>query len=238
MFLNILLQPFGHGHNAVVLLEQRQHRDLDRRQIFIEPHDHSGLFLDRLFVIRIDEKRQSRAIHAARRLNDIRIKFFVGDLVLIHQFLAGELGVLFKIIIRAVGNTFQFRPAERKQIFHVGTAGGVMRQLILGVLTQTQTVLTQAHIQIPLVPRPDPFFVTFWRLRGQAKIFDFHLLEFTRAESKIAGGDFVAERFADLGDAKRKFTVGAVNDILKVDEYALRGFGTHINHVTGALHRA
>ena len=42
------------------------------------------------------------------------------------------------------------------------------------------------------------FFEPFFILIGRDKILHFHLFEFTGAEDKIAGGDLIAERLADL----------------------------------------
>ena len=57
-----------------------------------------------------------------------------------------------------------------------------------------------------------------------------HLFEFAGAEDEIAGGDFVAEGFADLGDTERHFLAGGPHDVEEVDIDALRGFGTHVDN--------
>ena len=59
-----------------------------------------------------------------------------------------------------------------------------------------------------------------------AEELDLHLLEFARAEGEIPRRDFVAETLADLGDAERDPHARAVEDVLEVDENALRGFRT------------
>lgn len=69
------------------------------------------------------------------------------------------------------------------------------------------------------------------RIFGLAKILDFHLLEFARAKRKVAGRDFIAERFADLRDAERQFFARRIQHIREIDEDALRGFGAQIRDV-------
>jgi hypothetical protein len=57
-----------------------------------------------------------------------------------------------------------------------------------------------------------------------AEELDFHLLELARAEREVARRDLVAETLADLRDAERHADARAVDDVLEVDEDALRRF--------------
>src|SRR5262249_1312985 len=66
----------------------------------------------------------------------------------------------------------------------------------------------------------------------------FHLLELAGAENEVFGGDFVAERFADLGDAKRKLDALRIDEVLEVRENSLRRLGTEKHGTGGVLDRA
>ena len=59
-----------------------------------------------------------------------------------------------------------------------------------------------------------------------AEELDLHLLELARAEGEVARRDLVAEALAHLGDAERHVDAAAVDDVLEVDEDALRRLGT------------
>ena len=61
-----------------------------------------------------------------------------------------------------------------------------------------------------------------------AEPFHLHLLELAGAEDEVSRRHFVAEALADLGDAEGHFDAGGVDDVLKVQEDALRGFGAKI----------
>ena len=64
---------------------------------------------------------------------------------------------------------------------------------------------------------------------GFDEVLHLHLLELARAKDEVTGRDFVAKRFADLCDAERQFATAGVQHVKKIDEDALRGFGTKIN---------
>src|SRR5476651_1998297 len=67
--------------------------------------------------------------------------------------------------------------------------------------------------------------------------FQFHLLEFARAEGEIARRDFVAKRLADLRDAERHFLPRRFQNIFELRENRLRGFGTEISNAVIAFNR-
>ena len=64
---------------------------------------------------------------------------------------------------------------------------------------------------------------------GLAEKLEFHLLEFTYTEYKIAGGYLVAEAFAYLTYAEGKLFAGCALYVLEIDKYALCGLGTKIH---------
>ena len=67
---------------------------------------------------------------------------------------------------------------------------------------------------------------------------DFHLLELAGAEGVVAGGDFVAEGLALLGDAEGDLDAGGVDDVAEVGEDALGGFGAEVDLAGFVLHGA
>src|SRR5712692_12007482 len=81
----------------------------------------------------------------------------------------------------------------------------------------------------PLAARVDPFLMCFFVFAGPHEIFHLHMLELARAKDEVAGRDFVAKRLADLRHAERQFAPAGVQNIEKVYEDALRGFGTEIS---------
>src|SRR6516164_5086064 len=72
---------------------------------------------------------------------------------------------------------------------------------------------------------------------GHDKEFDLHLFEFPDTEDEILGCDFIAISLPDLRDPEWKLPVRGIEDILKVDENALRRFGPKISLVLVVLDR-
>src|ERR1035437_6316941 len=103
-----------------------------------------------------------------------------------------------------------------------------MRKLFFCMLANVNLVFRQAYFQTPVhadfFPNVELLFPVFWI----DEVFDFHLLEFARAEKEIAWGDLIAESFADLSHAKRQFWMEGVHDILEIDKHALSCFRTEI----------
>ncbi len=64
-----------------------------------------------------------------------------------------------------------------------------------------------------------------------------HLLEFARAEDEVPGGDLVAERLADLGDAERHLLPRRLLDVEEVHIDALRRLRPQVHHRRAVLHR-
>ena len=65
-----------------------------------------------------------------------------------------------------------------------------------------------------------------------------HLLELARAEEEVARRDLVAERLADLRDAERRLAARDLEDVLEVDEDALRRLRPQIGDRARVLERA
>ena len=70
------------------------------------------------------------------------------------------------------------------------------------------------------------------------EILELHLLELARAEGEVPRVDLVAERFADLADAKRHPLTRHLQRVLELHEDRLRRLRPEIRDVVSALHRA
>ena len=68
------------------------------------------------------------------------------------------------------------------------------------------------------------------------EVLDLHLLELAHPEDEVARGDLVAKRLADLGDAEGQAAAGGVDDVLEVDEDALRRLGAQVGVALLVLH--
>src|SRR5690349_10461874 len=101
----------------------------------METQNNAGRVIDGLFMIGIDEECERCAVASAGRFNDVRIKGLVGHRVFVLEIFARELGVLFEIVISAVGNAFELGPSERELVFHVGASGSIMREFLVAVLS-------------------------------------------------------------------------------------------------------
>ena len=106
------------------------------------------------------------------------------------------------------------------------------------MVAQAQAVLFDAQRKQPLLAERTPVVEPLQVLAGLAEEFQLHLLKFADTEDEVAGGDFVAEGFANLRDARRKLLARGAHDVGEVDEDALRGFGTQVNLILRRFHHA
>src|SRR5919108_1834653 len=118
--------------------------------------NHPLLSAHLFFVVCIDEKCEGCSISARGRLDHIRNDFLFALLVEIFQSLAAKLRVLFEVEVRTIRNPFQFAPAHRKEILNVGSALGVVRQLVFLMLAQTKVLCAHAVLWIPSEALVDP----------------------------------------------------------------------------------
>src|SRR5438105_15291346 len=125
--------------------------------------------------------------------------------------------------------TFFLFTFGEEAILNIDGALGIVRQLFFRLFVQAQVFFRDANALKPLMTSIDPFLMCLFVLARSHKVFHFHLLELARAENEIAGRDFVAKRFADLRNAKRKLAPAGVQVVEKAYEYALGGSGTEID---------
>src|SRR5215510_13484884 len=105
-----------------------------------------------------------------------------------------------------------------------------MCQLFARLLVLPNVFLPHPKRQVPVVASLDPPLMPLLVInlaglenrRRLDEVFDLHLLEFASPKDKIARGNLVPKRFADLRYPKRQLLVCSILDVLEIDEYTLR----------------
>ena len=160
-------------------------------------------------------------------------------------------------------SSFLRAEGELEQDVHTGP--GVVRQLLLLLPVFDQRVAAQADALVPLDALLDPVLVPelpapiglrvegcglrvgqardraghfLHHLVGADEELQFHLLELARAEGEVARVDLVAERLADLANAKRHPLARDIQHVLELDEDGLRRFGAQVGRCFRAFDRA
>src|SRR5713226_9029510 len=106
------------------------------------------------------------------------------------------------------------------------------------MLPLAQLALAQSVLEVPVEALVDPVAVPALRLRGRDEVLHLHLLEFPDAEEEVARRDLVPERLADLRDAERRRAPRELEDVLEVDEDALRRLRPQVRGRALVLERA
>ena len=90
-------------------------------------------------------------------------------------------------------------------------------------------------LDVPALALFEPVLEPIGRVRGRHEELHLHLLELPRTEDEVAGRDLVAEGLADLRDPERRFLARELQDVLEVDEDALRRLGSQVDGRAGLL---
>src|SRR5215475_5918057 len=199
---------------------------------------HHPLFSPDLFlVISVHQESESRTIRSRRGLDDIGNDLLLGLFVEILKRLAAKLGVLFEIIVGAIGDSLKLAPAHGEKILDVDASFGIVGQFVRFMLALPNVLRSYAVALVPCKALHDPLLMPcFVRPRHTEKL-DLHLLELTGAERKIARRDLISKRLTDLGDSERQFLPRSLKDIVEVDKDSLSGFRPEINFDCRFLHR-
>src|SRR5699024_12389863 len=88
-------------------------------------------------------------------------------------------------------------------VLSIDGALGVVRQLLLGVLVQTQVLRLNARVDVPLQASINPVLVPLFVLTRLDEELHLHLLELTSTENEVTWGDLVTERLTDVRDTER-----------------------------------
>ena len=157
------------------------------------------------------QRGQGATVSTGARLNYVREIALVALVIKIAQLvpLAAMGGMLAQVIVGPMGHAFQFPVAgrgKRETVLDITRARslfGIVRQFVLVVLPQRQVLSRQPDGLPPAKTGVAPVLIPFRGLPRMNEELDFHLLELTRPERKIARRDLVAERFTDLRNPKR-----------------------------------
>ena len=136
--LEVVLDPVAQLDDLGPLLEQRQDRDLVRREVRMERQRDTRLAADLLLAIGVDEEREGGPVGAGGGLDDPRDDVLVGRLVEVLELLARCLGVARQVEVAPVVDALELLPAEREAVFDVDRLLGVVGQLVGRVLAQAQ----------------------------------------------------------------------------------------------------
>ena len=164
-------------------------------------------------------------------------KLFFCFLIKILQRLAAGFLVLFEVVIGAVGDSLKFLGAEGERVEEVIGALGVESAIFLGNVENRDFISGNADGFVPRQAILQPLIEPFFAFRWANKELDLHLFEFTGAKGEISGVDLVSKGFSDLGDSKREFFARNLENILKLDEHGLCGFGAEVGQVAFILDR-
>ena len=102
------------------------------------------------------------------------------------------------------------------------------------MLAEFEIFFAHTQLLIPVDALINPVFKPLVLGARFDEIFDFHLFEFPVAEDKVAGGNLIAERLTDLGNAEGQLLAGGIDHVLEIDEHTLGSFRPQID--CGRLH--
>src|SRR6185436_9537062 len=193
-----------------VLVDEREDGRLERRDRRLEfENDARFAALRRFFAahfffaVRVTQHYERGAIGAGRRLDDVREKPLVRLGIEVLELLARVLLMVRQIEVGPVVDPLELVPAERELVLDVVGVLGVMRELVFAMLMPAQLLGPDAERLDPFHPLRAPELEPLVLAARLDEELHLHLLEFTGAENEIAGGNFVAERFAHLRDPER-----------------------------------
>src|SRR5207249_6404959 len=101
------LELAGRRDDRVPLLQEREHRDLDRGEVRMEAQQDPLLTAHLLLAVGVHEKRQHRPVRAGRGLDDVGHDVCLPLLVEVGQRLAARLAVLLEVEVGTVGDALR-----------------------------------------------------------------------------------------------------------------------------------
>ena len=147
--------------------------------------------------------------------------------------------MLCEVEVAAVRDPLELRPADRIEVFEIARGARVVRQLLGGVLADTQVAFAKPVALVPAHALVDPEAVPLVRLCRWDEVLHLHLLELQHAEEEVPGRDLVPEGLAaDVRDPERWLSTGELRDVLEVDEDPLCRLGSQVGLRACLLHRA
>ena len=222
------------GRGQAGVAGEWQDGDLDGGEFGVELEQGAGFGLaggggDFFFGVGVNEEGHDGAVNAGGGFDDVWGYMLAAFLVEVGEVLAAGVGVGLEVEVGSVGDALDFAPAPGVEVFEVVGCLGVVGEFVGAVPPDADAVGVDAEAGVPVHAVFNPAVVGFFVLAGHDEVFDFHRLELAGSEDEVAGGDFVSERLAYLGDAEGEALSGGGEDVVEVDEDALGGFGSEID---------
>ena len=189
----------------------------------MEPEDGARAVGHDLLGVGVHQEREEGAVYAGGRLDHVRDVALSARRVDPFEPRPGGLGVRAQVVVAAVCDSLELRPADGEEVFDVARPARVVRELVRVVRAYSQVRLADSEADVPLKPLVDPVSVPLLCLVRRHEVLHLHLLELERSEDEVARSDLVAERLAGLRDAERRLATRDLGDVLEVDEDALGG---------------
>lgn len=196
----------------------------------VEHGAHFAVFELFLFI-GVAEEGEEGSLNAKGGFDDVGNKFFSRLGIGVVDRLTGAFCVAGEVKIGPVGEAVEFAGSKGKVVDEVDSALRVVGELLFGVLFFMDASRFQPNALAPAVHLLEPRIESFFPGGFSGEVLNFHLFEFDDSKHKVAGGDFVAEGFADLGDAEGEFNSNGIDDIFVVEEDGLGRFGAQVGDV-------
>ena len=124
-------------HELGFVFEEREDAAFDRSHAGVEAHHGAGLgfplFIGDGFLVEgLANEGQCGAIGSSARLDDMRNEALLRDFIIVIEGLAAVLDVFAEIVIRAVGDAFEFTHAEGEFVFQIVGFFGVKSTFAVG----------------------------------------------------------------------------------------------------------
>ena len=238
--LEEVLHFLGLFHELGLILQERKNGSLDRSDARLEAHYRADVllaafFCEVFFVEGFTNQGQDGSVAAGGGFDNVRDKLLLGLLVEVFERLAGVFLVLAEVVVATIRDTFQFLLAEGEVVFNVVSFLRVMGSLAIGNVEDVELLFIESDLVVKRESLFEPFVGEAEAIFGAAEIFNFHLLELTRAEGEVTRVDFVAEGFTDLRDSKGKLHAVGVHHVFVLHKNGLRGLRTEVSGRVGII---
>ena len=190
------------------------------------------------FLVGVEEEDEGGPIGTAGGFDDVWVVALLGLIIEVGEVLAAVFGVLAEVVVGAVGDAFEFGPAPGEAVLDIVDLLGVVGKLVGLVLAEPEVVGVDAERDEPVHALLGPVLEPVVVGTGFDEELQLHYFKLAGAEGRVAGGNFVAEGLADLGDAEGELAAGGVEDVFEVDVDALGGLGAEVDLRGGVFNGA
>mgnify|MGYP007004034510 CR=1 FL=1 len=220
----------GFFHELGFVFEKREDAAFDRGHAGVEAHHGAGLGFslfvgDGFLVEGLANEGQRGAIGASTRFDDMWNEAFFRHFIIVIEGLSAVLDVFAEIVIRAVGNAFEFAHAEGEFVFQIVGFFGVKGAFAIGDIVNVNLRAGDTDVLVEREALLEPVVGELHAILGAAEILDFHLLELPGPEDVVAGVDLVAKGFSDLRDAEGQLLASRIEHIAEIHKNRLSCLG-------------